>query len=104
MFLAQIEAAGEAIDLSAAAVLWFAETTFVPRQMRQMSLRITNINQHRQCFVKVCTLANSIDEAVQGRLLMLWSAIRKVCPECSQWRLTQCPSRSSSPATTPTKP
>lgn len=78
VFLAQIEAAGEAIDLSAASTLWFAETTFVPRQMRQMSLRITNINQHRQAFVKVCALAHSIDEAVQARLLMLWTAIRNV--------------------------
>jgi len=78
VFLAQIEAAGEAIDLSASSTLWFAETTFVPRQMRQMSLRITNINQKRQAFVKVCALAHSIDEAVQGRLLMLWTAIRNV--------------------------
>jgi hypothetical protein len=78
VFLAQIEAAGEAIDLSAAAVLWFAETTFVPRQMRQMSLRITNLNQQRQAFVRVCALADSIDEAVQGRLLLLWTAIRNV--------------------------
>ena len=78
VFLAQIEAAGEAIDLSASAMLWFAETTFVPRQMRQMSMRITNLNQKRQCFVKVCTLRHSIDEAVQGRLLMLWTAIRGV--------------------------
>jgi SNF2 family DNA or RNA helicase len=78
VFLAQIEAAGEAIDLSAASTLWFAETTFVPRQMRQMSLRITNINQRRQAFVKVCALAHSIDEAVQGRLLVLWTAIRNV--------------------------
>ena len=78
VFLAQIEAAGEAIDLSASCVLWFAETTFVPRQMRQMSLRITNINQRRQCFVRVCTLTGSIDEAVQSRLLVLWTAIRNV--------------------------
>lgn len=78
VFLAQIEAAGEAIDLSAASVLWFAETTFVPRQMRQMSLRITNLNQQRQAIVRVCALADSIDEAVQGRLLMLWTAIRNV--------------------------
>jgi SNF2 family DNA or RNA helicase len=78
VFLAQIEAAGEAIDLSGAAVMLFAESVFIPRQMRQMSQRITNINQKRQCFVKVGTLAGSIDEAVQGRLLMLWSVIRNV--------------------------
>jgi hypothetical protein len=64
--------------LSAATTLWFAETTFVPRQMHQMSMRITNLNQHRQAFVKVCALAHSIDEAVQARLLVLWTAIRNV--------------------------
>ena len=48
VFLAQIEAAGEAIDLSAAAVLWFVETVFSPKSMQQMSLRITNHTQARQ--------------------------------------------------------
>lgn len=78
VFLAQIEAAGEAIDLSASAVLWFVETTFSPRSMKQMSLRITNHSQKRQAVVKVCTLAGSIDEALQASLMRLWTAIREV--------------------------
>lgn len=78
VFLAQIEAAGEAIDLSAAAELWFVETTFSPKQMKQMALRITNMNQKRQPIVKVCVLKGSIDEAVNKRLMMLWSTIGKV--------------------------
>lgn len=78
VFLAQIEAAGEAIDLSASAVLWFVETTFSPRSMKQMSLRITNHTQKRQAVVKVATLAGSIDEALQASLLRLWSSIREV--------------------------
>lgn len=78
VFLAQIEAAGEAIDLSASAVLYFVETTFSPKSMKQMSLRITNHTQKRQAVVKVCSLAGSIDEAVQASLMRLWSSIRKV--------------------------
>jgi SWI/SNF-related matrix-associated actin-dependent regulator 1 of chromatin subfamily A len=78
VFLAQIEAAGEAIDLSASAVLWFVETTFSPRAQKQMSLRITNLQQKRQAFVKVCTLEGSIDEALQASLMRLWTAIRQV--------------------------
>ena len=78
VFLAQIEAAGESIDLSAAAVLWFVETAFSPKSMKQMSLRITNHTQQRQAFVKVCTLAGSIDEAIQASLMRLWTAIREV--------------------------
>jgi len=78
VFLGQIEAAGEAIDLSAAAVLWFVETSFSPRSMKQMSLRITNHSQKRQAVVKVATLQGSIDEALQASLMRLWTAIREV--------------------------
>jgi hypothetical protein len=78
VFLGQIEAAGEAIDLSAAAELWFVETVFSPKSMKQMSLRITNHGQTRQAFVKVCVLEGSIDEALQASLMRLWTAIREV--------------------------
>jgi len=78
VFLAQIEAAGEAIDLSSAAMLWFVESVFSPRSMSQMSLRITNHSQARQCFVRVCVLENSIDEAVNESLMRLWASIREV--------------------------
>lgn len=78
VFLAQIEAAGEAIDLSAAAMLWFVEVTFSPRGMKQMSLRITNHTQARQAIVRVCVIEGSIDEAIQSSLLRLWTAIREV--------------------------
>lgn len=78
VFLAQIEAAGEAIDLSSAAVLWFVETVFSPRSMKQMSLRITNHTQTRQAFVRVCVMQGSIDEAVNQRLMTLWATIKEV--------------------------
>lgn len=78
VFLGQIEAAGEAIDLSAAAELWFVETVFSPKSMQQMSLRITNHGQKRQAVVKVCVLEGSIDEALQASLMRLWTAIREV--------------------------
>ncbi len=78
VFLAQIEAAGEAIDLSSACVLWFAETTWSPRAMKQMSLRITNHTQTRNAFVRVCVLSGSIDEALQQILIRLWASIREV--------------------------
>jgi len=78
VFLGQIQAAGEAIDLSSSANLWFVETSFTPKDMKQMSLRVTNHTQTRQVFVRVCVLENSIDEALQNSLLRLWSAIREV--------------------------
>jgi len=78
VFIGQIQAAGEAIDLSAACELWFVESSFVPKDMAQAALRITNHTQRRQAFVKVCTLAGSIDEALQSSLMRKWSAIREV--------------------------
>lgn len=76
--LAQIEAAGEAIDLSPACELLFVETTPIPRQMRQMSDRIQNVGQERSTRVRVATIDGSIDDALQSILLRKWSSIRKV--------------------------
>ena len=78
VFLAQIDAAGEAIDLSAAAELWFVETTFSPKAMKQMGSRISNVNQTKNTFIKVCMIEGSIDEAIQASLLRLWTSIKEV--------------------------
>lgn len=78
VFLGQIVAAGEAIDLSAAAELIFVETSFSPKDMGQAAMRITNQNQERSCRVRVATLAGSIDEALQASLMRLWTAINGV--------------------------
>lgn len=66
IIIGQIVAAGEAIDLSAAAELVFAENSFVPKDNIQAALRITNVKQKRQCRVRVAALEGSIDEAVQA--------------------------------------
>lgn len=84
VFLGQIQAAGEAIDLSASSLLWFVESSFTPKDMAQAAMRITNMNQQRQPIVKVATLAGSIDEAIQSRLMMLWTGIRKVLSNDTQ--------------------
>lgn len=78
VMLAQIQAAGEAVDFSAAAVLWFAESSFIPKDMKQMSLRVTNYTQKRQVFVRVCVIENTVDEAIQTVLARKWSSIREV--------------------------
>jgi len=78
VFLGQIQAAGEAIDLSSAAELMFVETSIVPKDMAQMSKRITNHTQARQPRVRVATLEGSVDDALQAILLRKWSAIREV--------------------------
>lgn len=78
VFLAQMEAAGEAIDLSAAASMIIAEPVFRPTTMRQMALRITNVNRRNTPLVRVAVLAGSIDEKIQERLMALWAPIKEV--------------------------
>lgn len=78
VFLGQIQAAGEAIDLSSSAELIFAETSLVPKDMAQMSLRVTNLTRDRTPRVRVATLAGSIDEALEEVLLRKWAAIREL--------------------------
>ena len=78
VFIGQIQAAGEAIDLSAASELIFAETSFVPKDMAQASLRVTNLTANRLCRVRVAVLEGSIDEASQQILMRKWTAIREV--------------------------
>lgn len=78
VFLAQIKAAGEAIDLSPAREMWMVETSSTPGDMEQISKRIVNVAAPGQRLVRVVTLEGSIDEALQARLLALWAPIRQV--------------------------
>lgn len=64
VMLGQIKALGENADLSAACNLMFVELSFSAADMKQASLRITNMNQKRQCLVRVCALEGSIYEAI----------------------------------------
>jgi SWI/SNF-related matrix-associated actin-dependent regulator 1 of chromatin subfamily A len=77
VFLAQIVAAGEAIDLSEADELLCVETSLIPKDMKQVALRITNNQKKRLCRVRVASLAGSVDEPLQEILLRKWSSIRK---------------------------
>ena len=74
----QIQAAGEAIDLSSAALLIFVEMSMTPKDGAQMSKRITNYGQTQQPIVRVAVLEGSIDEAVGEILTRKMSAIREV--------------------------
>lgn len=78
VFLGQITAAGEAIDLSAASHLVFVETSFTPKDQLQMALRVTNHGQKQRPLVRVATLEGSLDDAMQRILLNKWTAINGV--------------------------
>jgi SNF2 family DNA or RNA helicase len=68
IFIGQIAAAGEAIDLSSASDLIFAELSFSPKDMHQASLRVTNANKIDQPVIRVCGLEGSID-AVLAKII-----------------------------------
>jgi hypothetical protein len=78
VMLAQIVAAGEAVDFSSSCELMFVETSLVPKDMAQMSMRITNHTQKRQPRVRVAVLQGSIQEAMEEILLRKWTVIREV--------------------------
>ncbi len=78
VMLAQIQAAGEALDLSSANELMFVETSFTPKDMAQMAMRITNHCQTRQPRVRVAVLQGSIQETMEEILMRKWTSIREV--------------------------
>lgn len=78
VFIGQMQAAGEAIDLSAAAELIFVEMSSVPKDMKQAALRITNHGQKRQPRIRVAALEGSIDEALADILTRKVRTIRAV--------------------------
>lgn len=78
VFDGQITAAGEGIDLSVAAELWFVEPSFTPKDMSQAAMRITNFSQRRQALVRFCALENSIDEAFQAILKRKVATIKQL--------------------------
>lgn len=62
VFIGQIQAAGEAITLTAAASVIFAEASFVPKDMYQAVRRIRRRGQTRPCLARIAALPGSIDE------------------------------------------
>lgn len=78
VMLAQIIAAGEAVDFSSSCELMFVETSMVPKDMAQMAMRITNHTQKRQPRVRVAVLQGSIQETMEEILMRKWTAIREV--------------------------
>lgn len=64
VFVGQLKAAGEAIDLSAAEHIVFAEASFVPGENAQAMARASGPNQKAPVWVRYSYLAGSIDENV----------------------------------------
>jgi len=64
VFIGQIQAAGVAINLTAANQVVFAESSWVPAEMLQAAKRCHRYGQTKPVFVRISALARSIDELV----------------------------------------
>jgi SWI/SNF-related matrix-associated actin-dependent regulator 1 of chromatin subfamily A len=78
VFIGQIQAAGEAITLTAACQTLFVEVSFVPKDMAQAVRRILRRGQTRPCLCRVAALAGSIDEALMRIVTRKVETIRTI--------------------------
>lgn len=81
VFVAQIQAAGEAITLTAACQALYVEASFTPKDMHQSVRRILRRGQTRPCLVRVAALAGSIDEALMRIVTRKVETIRTIMDE-----------------------
>lgn len=65
VFLGQMQAAGEGIDLSVADEVMFVESSWVPKDNAQAAARVVNLAKRRPTYAWFATLAGSIDERIQ---------------------------------------
>jgi SWI/SNF-related matrix-associated actin-dependent regulator 1 of chromatin subfamily A len=78
VFLAQLQAAGEAITLTKANQCLFVEASFRPKDMTQAIRRIYRRTQTRPCICRIAALAGSIDEALARVVVRKQRAIREI--------------------------
>lgn len=68
VFLANIKAAGTAITLTAASQVLFVEQEWTPGDNAQAAKRCHRIGQNETVFIRTVSIANSIDEKINGIL------------------------------------
>jgi SWI/SNF-related matrix-associated actin-dependent regulator 1 of chromatin subfamily A len=68
VFIGQIQAAGEALTLTASSNVIFVESTWTPGQMVQAAARAHRFGQTRGVLVRIATMAGTIDDVI-GRTL-----------------------------------
>ncbi len=69
VFIGQIQAAGQAVTLTAGRRAVFLEQAFVPGLNYQAAKRMHRIGQNRPCLAEVLVVPGSIDEAVNALLV-----------------------------------
>jgi SNF2 family DNA or RNA helicase len=81
VFIGQIQAAGEAITLTAANQVLFVETSFIPKDQQQAVRRVLRRGQTRPCLCRVAALSGSVDEVIQRIVLRKMESIRALTDE-----------------------
>ena len=73
-----IDIASTAIDLTAANDVVFAETTWVPKDVLQASMRCMGVNQSKPVLARIMSLKGSIDEAISETIVRKHRTISKI--------------------------
>lgn len=76
--IGQIQATGEAIDLSAADQTLFIESSYVPGENNQAALRVVNVNKAVATLARFVSLPGSIDEDIQRAVMRKTADIAKL--------------------------
>ena len=69
VFIGQVQAAGTAITLTASHHVLFVESSWVPAENAQASMRCHRIGQTKPVNVQFVSIANSIDQRIQRALM-----------------------------------
>lgn len=78
IFIGQTQAAGEAIDLSAADEAVAVEPSWTPGDHDQLGHRVVNIEKMRPTLYRLATLAGSLDERIMGVLARKAAALSQL--------------------------
>jgi len=78
IFLGQIQAAKENIDLSVASDIFFCESSWLPGDNSQASKRCGNVKKDEPVIVRFVSMANSYDEVLNRALVRKMNTIEKI--------------------------
>lgn len=78
IMIGQISAAGTGLTMTAASDMLFLESSWVPADNAQASMRIHRIGQKNACMVRFAMLPGSIDEQVQRAVMRKSESIARV--------------------------
>ena len=78
LFIGNIAACSEGVDLSRADTVIFVETTWQTSALEQASSRVENINKINNAAIYLLTIANSLDHTILKKILKKQNIINQI--------------------------